>query len=109
MPRLVAAAVVAAGLILASAPLSAHDTYRVIGTVAKVEPTRLDVKTKDGSTVTIKMDKQTVFWRDKKKIASADVKNGLSVVVDGYGDSEQDLLALDVTLVPALAKATPKK
>ena len=109
MRRLIAAAIVTVGLTLVAAPLFAHDTYRVIGTVTKVEPTKLDVKTKDGSTVSIKMDKQTVFWRDKKKIASAEVKNGLSVVVDGYGDSEEDLLALDVTLIPALSKTAPKK
>ena len=92
----------------ASVPLSAHDDYRVIGIVTKVQVSKLDVKAKDGRNYSIKMNKETLVKRDKKKVTASEVKAGQSVVVDGTGDSEDDLLALEVRIVPAIAKSPPK-
>ncbi len=107
--RRLMALVTMAVLILGATSLSAHDNFRVIGTISKLQATQLDVKTKEAGTVSIAIDKQTVVWRDKKKIPASELKMGLSVVVDAYGDSEEDLLALDVTIVPPIAPRPTKK
>jgi biopolymer transport protein ExbD len=88
----------------AAAPLFAHDNFRIIGTLTRVQKTLIDVKHADGKTITIKVDKQTEFVRDKKKVDASEVKTGLSVVVDAYGDSEKDLLALEIRIVPPIGK-----
>ena len=94
--------------------LSAHDHFRVIGTVTKLEKSEMDVKDKTGKTLSILLDKQTKVNVDKKRVTTAELKVGQSVVVDAFGDDEFDLLALDVRIVPAIApksgaKTVPKK
>lgn len=93
------------GLLLTGAgPLSAHDEYRIIGTVSKITATQINVKqTKDGKVIMIDMNQQTKVTRDKKPVAVSEVKVGGSVVVDALGDSILELLALEVRLVPAIA------
>ena len=94
-----------AGMLIAGASqLYAHDEYRIIGTVMKVQASAIDVKDRDGKTTVIKLDKQTRVERDKAKVDVAEVKAGRYVVVDALGDSEDDLLAIDIRLVPAPAK-----
>ena len=107
--RWLIALVITAVLMLGVAPLWAHDNFRVIGTISKLQPTKLDVTTKEAGTLSIAIDKQTVVWRDKKKVPASELKMGLSVVVDAYGDSDEDLLALDVTIVPPIAPKPTKK
>ena len=86
------------------APAWAHDDYRIIGTVLKVSAGKLDVKqTKDGKTISMKTDEATLVTRDKKKVSSAELKTGTKVVVDARGDSLQDLVVLEVRIVPAPA------
>lgn len=81
-------------------PLAAHDDYRVIGVVTKVQTSNLDVKSKDGKNYSIKLNKGTLVGRDKKKVGASELKIGQSVVVDATGDSEDDLLALEIRIVP---------
>jgi len=90
--------------VLASAvPLSAHDKYRIIGTVAKITATQIDVKQiKDRSIVEIDIDKATKITRDKKAVALSQIKVGSSVVVEALGDDIFDLQALEIRLVPAI-------
>ena len=83
--------------------LFAHDNFRIIGTITKHQDSHIGVKNKDGKTILIRCDKQTVVTRDKKKIDVTELKVGESVVVDAYGDSEADLLALEVRIVPPIA------
>ena len=85
---------------LSAAELSAHDEFRIIGTVTKRQESVIDVKTKEGKTISIALDKQTLISRDKKKVSSTELKTGRYVVVDALGDSEVDLLALEVRLGP---------
>jgi hypothetical protein len=101
--------VVLAGLVMCSAAtLSAHDEYRIIGTVVKITATQIDVKQmKDGKTIRIVVDKQTKVTKDKKPAAFNQIKAGGSVVVEALGDSLSDLQALEIRLVPAIA-ATQK-
>jgi len=83
--------------------LSAHDAYRIVGTVAKISATQIDVKQiKDGTIVEIDIDKKTKVTRDKKPAPFNQIKVGGSVVVEAYGDSILDLLALEIRLVPAI-------
>jgi hypothetical protein len=92
-------------LVLLVGATAAHDEYRIIGTVTKVTPTVLEVRqTKDKQLISMKMDKQTIVTRDKKTVDRAQLKTGLSVVVDALGDTIKDLLVLEVRLVPAPAK-----
>ena len=103
MRRLVIVIVVVA-MVLGVAPVWAHDDYRIIGTVLKVSAGKLDVKqTKDGKTISMKTDAATLVTRDKKKVSSAELKTGTNVVVDARGDSLQDLVVLEVRIVPAPA------
>lgn len=91
-------------MMLGVAPVWAHDDYRIIGTVLKVSAGKLDVKqTKDGKTISMKTDAATLVTRDKKKVSSAELKTGTNVVVDARGDSLQDLVVLEVRIVPAPA------
>ncbi len=92
-------------LCLSAIGLGAHDDYRIIGTVTRMAAPTLEVKqTKDGRTIAMKMDSATIATRDKKKVPLTDVKAGQYVVVDARGDSLDDLVVLEVRLVPAPAK-----
>ena len=85
-------------------PMFAHEDFRVVGVVSSREATQLVVKTREGS-VSIALNKQTNVTRDKKKVDISEVRVGRTVVVDAYGDSEADLLALDIQIVPAIPAA----
>lgn len=83
--------------------LSAHDEYRIIGTVAKITATQIDVKqTKDGKIVEIDVDQQTKVTRDKQPVGFNQIRVGGSVVVEALGDSILDLQAFEIRLVPAI-------
>ena len=92
---------------IAATRVFAHEHFRVIGTITKLQKTEFDVKDKDSKT-TIYIDKKSKVTRDKKPVAVTTLKVGQSVVVDAYGDDEFDLLALEIRIVPPMATA-PKK
>jgi hypothetical protein len=88
-------------LLASAAGAMAHEEYRVIGTVTRVSAKVLDVKqTRDGKTLSMKLDAATLVTRDKEKVGVAALKTGQSVVVDASGDSLEDLVALEVRIVP---------
>ena len=99
-----AAILTIAVFVLSAVNALAHDEFRIVGTISKVEKTQLQVTTTERKTYKIKLDSQTLISRDKKKVAADELKAGRTVVVDAIGDSEADLLALEVRLVPAIAK-----
>jgi len=102
MTRRFMIAVGTVAMMLSVVPTWAHDDYRIIGTVLKVSAGTLDVKqTNDGKTISMKTDKETIVTRDKKKVSNAELRVGTNVVVDASGDSLQDLLVLEVKIVPA--------
>ncbi len=88
--------------------LSAHEDFRVIGTISKQAGSAIDVKKREGTIVSIRIDKQTAISRDRKKVDAAALKVGETVVVDAYGDSEDDLLALEIRLVPPIGRGGQK-
>ena len=94
-------------VVLATTQLWAHKQYRIVGTITKFAKNQLSVKNKAGKMYSIAFDDLTIVRRDKAKVAVAELKTGLSVVVDALGDSEKDLVAVEVRLVPAITP--PKK
>jgi hypothetical protein len=107
MRRLIAFAV-AAIFFLGASGLLAHERFRIVGTVTKKTAKELEVKTKENKTFGMDLDAKTVYLKDKTKIPASAIKVGVSVVVDAIGDDEDDLVAEQVRLVPALP-ATPAK
>ena len=102
MTRRLMIAGVLAGLVVGMAPAAAHDDYRIIGTITKVTANTLDVKqTKDGRTIAMATDEATLVTRNEKKVSATELKVGLSVVVDANGDSLEDLVVLEVRIVPS--------
>jgi hypothetical protein len=95
-------------LLLAALPVFAHDEVRVIGTVTKKQDSSIQVKTAAGKTFSIALNKETKISRDKKKADAAELKTGVSVVVDALGDSESDLVAQEVRIVPAITPSAAK-
>ena len=93
---------VAALLTLGVGYATAHENFRIIGTLTKHQGAMIEVKSRDTKTTAITLDKQTAITRDKKKVDPSELKPGLSVVVDAYGDSEEDLLALEIRIVPPI-------
>jgi len=92
------------GLLLAAANAGAHDEFRIIGTITAAQPTQVTVKSREGKTLAIKVNNETLVFRDNKKVGKAELKAGRFVVVDALGDTIEDSLALEVRIVPALPK-----
>ena len=91
-----------AALLVTVAMLSAHEDYRIVGTVAKVTAKSLEVKqAKDGKIISMQMGTKTIVTRDKKRVDRTEITVGLNVVVDARGDSLKDLVVVEVRLVPA--------
>ena len=93
-----------AALIITSLPLAAHEDFRIIGTVTLRKGKKLEVKTKEGRTVSMMLDGNTKVTRDKKPLTLDELKTGLSVVVNARGDTIDDLTVVDVRIVPALTR-----
>ena len=105
---LIAICAASAVLVMNAPPASAHDEFRIIGTLMRVQEHQIDVKQKDSRTVSITVNSETLVTRDKKKVAVSELKKGGSVVVDALGDDLTDLLALEVRIVPDIAPAKRK-
>ena len=101
-PRLAIALVVS--LMLAALGARAHDEFRIIGTITAAQPTLVQVKTREGKSLSIKVNDETLVYRDNKKVGRVELKAGRFVVVDALGDTIEDSLALEVRIVPALPK-----
>lgn len=84
---------------------TAHDDYRIIGTLERVTATDIAVKqTKDGKVIAMAWQKASKVTRDKKPVPRAQLTAGLHVVVNARGDSLLELDIVEVRIVPAPAK-----
>jgi hypothetical protein len=108
MMRRITSFVTLAVLVLGATQLMAHDEFRIIGTVTKRQDSRLEVKTKEGKTIPIGLNTTTTVWRNKKKVATTELKVGQSVVIDALGDSYADLVAFEVRIVPSITSRPTK-
>jgi hypothetical protein len=91
-------------MLLAGASARAHDEFRIIGTITAAQPTQVQVKSREGKMLAIKVNDETLVFRDNKKVGKAELKAGRFVVVDALGDTIEDSLALEVRIVPSLPK-----
>jgi hypothetical protein len=89
---------VAALVLAAVSVVSAHEKFKIIGTVVKVHATQLDVKAVDGATYEIDMDETTQVMRELKKVPQSELRAGQRVTVDALGHDMFDLQAVLVTL-----------
>ncbi len=102
MQRMITRVFVVATLVLGAGQAFAHEDFRVIGTLIKYQDSNIDVRSGDGRMTSIRLDKQTLITRDTKTVDVAELEIGLSVVVDAYRDSAEDLLALEIRIVPPI-------
>jgi hypothetical protein len=86
--------------------LSAHDEFRIIGTLTKHQDSTIEVKKNNtGKTVPIRLDKQTAITQEGRKVDAKALKVGQSLVVDAYGDAEEGSLAVEIRIVPPIKGA----
>jgi len=81
-----------------AASVSAHEKFKIVGTIVKVQATQLDVKAVDGATYEIDMTEGTQVMRGLKKLPQSELKPGLRVTVDALGHDMFDLEAVLVTI-----------
>lgn len=85
-------------LVVATAALSAHEKFKIVGAIVKVQATQIDVKAVDGATYEIDMDDTTQVMRELKKVPRSELRPGQRVIVDALGHDMFDLQAVLVTL-----------
>lgn len=66
--------------------------HRVMGTVSKVEPNRIEVKAPDGRTVAFNVTGHTRILQGTKPASAADIRVGTRVVVVGMDSGGEDAL-----------------
>jgi hypothetical protein len=103
----IVAMVLAATLVL-PVVARAHEghTHKALGTVSSIDGQHVVVKTTDGKTVTVMLDKETTITRGKEKLDSAALKVGERVSVD-YMEEKGMNMAHAVKL--ATSSTTAKK
>lgn len=101
---------VALAALLSSTMVSAHEVFRIVGTVVKFEKWRLDVTTADGETFLIQLQEYTPIERDKKRVTTKELKAGVGVVVEVVGDTpyDADRYVASVTVGPSSTVARQK-
>ena len=100
---------------IATASVSAHERFRFIGTVVKMDAAKklltikIEQKQKEyPPEIEVGLTGTTKIERDGKKVSAASLKAGLYVVVDALGDDALDTDALTIKIVPAPAKPAGK-
>jgi hypothetical protein len=80
--------------------LSAHEKFKIVGTVVNLKADEVAVKAIDGATYEIDFPDNTVVTdKNHKKLARKELKVGLRVVVMALGHDMFDLEAFEVQLV----------
>lgn len=77
---------------------SAHEKFKIVGTIVKVQATQLDVKAMGGATYEIAMNEGTHVIQGLKRLPQSVLRPGLQVTVDALGHDTFDLEAVLVTL-----------
>lgn len=91
----------AGAVILSLAPIvlahEGHD-HKVMGTVARIQGSQLEVKATDGKTVTVTLNDQTKILRGKQKAVKTEIKEGERVVVIYITSKDKTSVAKEVRL-----------
>jgi len=86
--------------LVAAVEASAHEKFKIVGTVVNVKSDEVAVKAIDGATYEIDFPESTVVTdKNHKKLDRAALKAGLKVVVMALGHDMFDLEAFEVQLV----------
>ena len=86
----------------AAVTVSAHEKFKIVGTVVNVKTDEVAIKAIDGATYEIDFPESTVVTdKNHKKLDRAELKSGLKVVVLALGHDMFDLEAFEVQLVEA--------
>ena len=96
-------------VVLLSLPVHAHDEFRFVGTVVKVDTVknRFSLKFREqgkDETVEIQLYAGSTITRDGKTVPRTELKAGLTVVVDALGDDYDSLEAVAIRIVPPVDK-----
>jgi hypothetical protein len=88
-------AIALAGALVVPAVARAHEghAHKVMGTVSSVDGNNVMVKTTDGKTVMVMLDKKTVVTRGKTKLDAAAVKVGDRMVAEGVEENAMIMAA----------------
>jgi methionine-rich copper-binding protein CopC len=102
-------AVVVAFVALLSLSVAAHDEFRFVGTVVKVDTVknRFSLKFREqgkDETVEIQLYAGSTVTRDGKNVPRTELKPGITVVVDALGDDYDSLEAVTIRIVPPVDK-----
>jgi hypothetical protein len=91
--------VVLALALMVPAYARAHEghAHKVLGTITASQDNRLEVKTREGKTVTIVLNEKTTIVRGKEKLDAGALKAGERVVVD-VGTGKEPITAREVKL-----------
>jgi hypothetical protein len=97
------AIVLVAALALPAATL-AHGghLHKALGTIARIDGVHVDVKTTDGKTLTLTLDKKTAVTRGKDKLDATALRAGERISVD-YMEENKLMLARAIKLSTAPA------
>jgi hypothetical protein len=88
-------------LILVSDSSLAHGgKTHIMGTLTAVDARHIEVKTKDGKTVSILLNKDTKYHRENAVAVFSDIQVGQRVVVDVTGKGDK-MSASEIQLAPA--------
>jgi hypothetical protein len=96
-----------AGALLVPIAVRAHGghTHKVMGTVASVQGTHVEVKTTDGKTVMVMLDAKTAITRGKDKLDAAALKVGERVSIDYMQEKDMNMArTVKLGTAPAAAK-----
>ena len=109
MTRRVILGVALAALLALPAYTRAHEghAHKVMGTITQLHENHLEVRTKDGKTVTITLNEKTSILRGKQKAELDALKPGERVVVD-VGSGKTPLTAREVKLGAGTATTTKR-
>jgi hypothetical protein len=75
---------------------SGHE-HKALGTVVAVDASHLDVKTKDGKTVSVQLNAETKYWKAEAAATLAEIKVAQRVVVT-YVEKDEKYVAKEVRL-----------
>lgn len=86
-------------VLIAPGVAAAHEghMHKALGTVASVDGPHVVIKTTDGKSLTVMLDKTTTVTRGKEKLDASAVKTGTRVSVD-YMEENKMLMAHSVKL-----------
>ena len=110
MRKRLISAVTLAVVVFGTTTMFAHEQIRFVGTISKHDQTTLTIKCENGAIVSMNLTKHTLVYRDKKKVAAAQLKSGLTVVVDALFDSMgmDPIQAVEINIVPAIKPSAGK-